>query len=191
MNWQNLGHEYLPTGSGVERSDGLHLTDITRDIYKTLYEEKSNNLFPKGLTMDMGFYWEDVFSRVFADRYSNGLTLRPGELVLDGIAMSPDGIYFSEGHVVLTEYKLTWASVRNNTPETNLLWQWQVLAYLKGIRQYYPTAKIVDFHIIYVAGDYRPPCPKYVGPWRGVATKEEIDKNWDMIVSHAKERGWL
>lgn len=77
-------------GSGLPRStDRPHLTSLIveylREIGQKTFDSDPNEA--QKLGMEMGFVWEEVFSKVLGERMVGG---RPPELVKDGIAFSPD-----------------------------------------------------------------------------------------------------
>jgi len=172
--------EPLPLmGSGVERSEGLHVTDIIRDL-----DQKFGKKYPDDerwnleLAAELGFMFENYIESLLTD------AVRPGEIELDGIILSPDGILFERGKVILLEYKFTWKSARK-TPEDVWKWMAQLKAYCKALG-------VVEarMYIMYVNGDWKtemPQLPRYDITF----TQLEIDENWQMLVNNAKSKGWL
>jgi len=77
-------------GSGLPRStDHPHLTSLIVEYLRAI-GQKTFDKDPddsQKLGMEMGFVWEDVFSRALGARMVGG---RPPELVKDGIGFSPD-----------------------------------------------------------------------------------------------------
>ena len=58
--WQ-IDEEFPFKGSGVERTEGLHLTDILKKIEIDMgWEYKGLGFKNKWLTMEVGFMWESV-----------------------------------------------------------------------------------------------------------------------------------
>jgi len=179
MEFIELDTEFPLTGSGDRSLDRLHLS--------TIYNDLENTLFPKSTTADMnnplwaevGFLWEDTLGRSLADHCSP----RPGEVELDGIVGSPDGFDSDVG--IVDEYKCTWKSIRNAHPENVWKWMTQVKGYCKML-----GVNVVRFHVLYLMGDYRGSGPLYRS-YLFHFTDREVQENWDMLVNHAKNRGWL
>lgn len=192
-------------GSGLPRSSDPshpHLTDLLRRLGRKLnlvpnYENGNKTLqWDMGLTSDVGFWWEEVFSHVFGQRSMK--IARIGEVERDGIVGSPDGIGMDweeeevkgamEGRdgsgmvepVVLYEYKATWKSCKN-PPDANWLWMAQVKSYLwmLGLR-------VAIMPIAYLVGDWRGSGPVYREA-RLRFGEDELRKNWEMVVKFKEE----
>lgn len=179
MDFVELDIEFPLTGPGDRTLDKLHLSDIYTDLDNTLFPKTSNADMNNPLWSEVGFLWESVLSRALADHCSP----RPGEIELDGIIGSPDGYDPETG--ILDEYKCTWKSIRNAHPENVWKWQVQVKGYCKML-----GATVARFHVFYVNGDWRGSGPIY-RPYLFSYTQREIDENWQMLVQHAKAKGWL
>ena len=169
-------------GSGVERSEGLHLTPIIYDIAIKLgiMKPSSDSEDGKAEFFERGFIFEDLLSHVFATR----MALRIGEITLDGITGSPDGLGEWESRLVVEEYKCTSKSL-SRPIEDNWMWVTQVKAYCHMVGV--PKAIM---RVLYVAGDYKPPFPQYRA-YLMEFSQRELEENWSMIVNHAKAQGWL
>jgi len=170
MHYKEIQEEF-PRRQGPPRSPGLHLTDIIVDIVKP--KTSDNDLFK-----EPGFIWEELLSFAFGQSLAD----RPGEIVVDGIAMSPDGMDWENW--VVHEYKVTWRST-NKLPVDNAYWMMQLKGYCKGL-----GATAAKMRILYLMGNYRGSGPQYT-VWEMQFSKLEIDENWEAIVNHAKFRGWL
>lgn len=165
------------------RSQGLHLTDIIKDIGSQLklinvrddISKEELEAFGK-----LGFLWEDLLSTIMGQE----CPIRPFEYELDGIVGSPDGISFEGDKVILNEYKCTWLS-SSNTPDTVWKYMVQTKAYCKMV-----GTDVCIFYMFYVNGDYKTRVPK-PAKYRITYTEKEIEANWNMLVKHAKRRGWL
>ena len=175
-----------PVGSGVNRSKGLHLSNVIHDIANAL------GMNPKGADWDLntccevGFLWEDVLSEVFGNRMGK----RISEVELLGISGSPDGIAYENGELILEEYKCTWRSVRN-CPSDNWKWMTQIKAYCWMLSKQMKTpCTKVRMRILYINGMYKPPSPIY-SEYVIRFTVQELSDNWDMIMNHAKSKGWI
>lgn len=179
MDFVTLDTEFPLTGPGDRTLDRLHLSDIYTDLENTLFPKTTNADMTNPLWAEVGFLWEALLSRVLADHCSD----RPGEIELDGVVGSPDGYDPSTG--IVDEYKLTWKSIRNAHPENVWKWMVQTKGYCKML-----GSTTVRFHVFYVNGDYRGSGPLYRS-YLFTFTQREIDENWQMLISHAKTRGWL
>jgi hypothetical protein len=133
---------------------------------------------PLNLAAEVGFMWEELLSATLKARLPD----RIGEIVLDGITMSPDGLDVEEW--VLWEYKAVWHSSKRS-PADNFKWQSQVKGYCKGVGTL--EAKMA---ILYLNGDWRGGGPEYRG-YKISYTQLEVDENWQMLVNHARSKGWL
>lgn len=200
MESYTLDTDVIPLGSGEPRSKGLHLTDILKSIEHDMGWTHDPFTDP-WLTMDLGFVWEEQLSRSWADRQDrlgHEMIFRPGEVKKDGIIASPDGIgpnvgiIKSDGTIIvkpsprptLYEYKLTWKSIRHRVVDN-----WY---YVTQAKSYLHMTNLTEcfWHIGYLMGDYRGSGPLYRQCY-GEFTKEELDENWTMVISHAKEKGML
>lgn len=180
MDFIELDTKFPLTGSGDRTMDRLHLSTIYNDLEATLFPRKNSGAdMNNQLWAEAGFLWEGVLTRSLAEHCSP----RPGEVELDGIVGSPDGYDPTTG--MLDEYKLTWKSIRNAHPENVWKWQVQVKGYCKMLGT--TTAR---FHVFYVMGDYRGSGPLYRS-YLFSYTQREIDENWQLLVNHARNRGWL
>lgn len=179
MDFVELGTKFPLTGFGDRTLGKLHLSDIYTDLENTLFPKASTADMANQLWAEAGFLWERVLSRALAEHCSE----RPGEIELDGIIGSPDGYDPATG--VMDEYKLTWKSIKNARPENVWKWQVQIKGYCKMLGT--TTAR---FHIFYVMGDYRGSGPLYRS-YLFSYTQREIDENWQLLVNHARARGWL
>ncbi len=182
MNCTRLDEEF-PFTAAIERSPGVHLMDVVKDMARELFNTGSKwvDSAPDFLQFEKGYVWERVLSRAFGD----GIAERIGEIECDGITCSPDGISVDiEGNIVVEEYKCTTVS-SNKSPETIWTWKMQALGYCHAV-----GATVVIFRVFYLMGDYRGMKPVYV-VWRVEFTAAEIEDGWMSIVNHAKMRGWI
>lgn len=204
MEHFTLDADYVPLGSGEPRSLGLHLTDVIKSIEKEMgWNYQGKGFKDQWLTMDLGFVWEEVLSKAWSSRHHalspfHEMIFRPGEVEKDGIVGSPDsigpmiGLIKSDGTVmvepspkpILYEYKLTWKSIKNS-----LLDNWY---YATQAKAYCAMTSLTScfWHVCYLMGDYKGSGPLYRQCYVEF-TQAELDANWDMILSHAKEKGLL
>jgi len=172
-----------PTPTDLNRSPGLHVTDIIKDIMDQsgmLSSIGGNSWGPNQLWLagEVGFMWEEIFSSALKARLPN----RIGEIEVDGVIMSPDGLDVEPWE--LWEYKAVWSSSKRKPVD---IWKWmtQVKAYCKGLG----TLK-VKMAILYLMGDWKGAGPEYRG-FEISFTPLEIQENWEMIIGHAERKGWL
>ena len=166
----------------VPRTSGVHLTDIISDILLTLNlaKEYDSNSDPR-LQYEKGYLWEVVLSRAFAEKVAHQI----GEIELDGILCTPDGISWDDkGSVVVEENKCTARSSKRS-PDENIAWMMQGKGYCKVT-----GATSCIFRIFHHTEIMWNPSGCYA-PWKLEFSQTEIDENWFAIVNHAKMRGWL
>lgn len=164
----------------VERTPGLHLSQIINSLANESgldqYQEHTGG---PTLRMEFGFLWEDVLTLALKER----LPHRMGEVVLDGIIMSPDGAGW-DGRWELAEYKATWKS-SNSNPADNWRWMTQIRSYCHAL-----SSNVCNMFIFYVNGDYRNNGPQSYH-YRISFTDRELEENWAMIINHATKKGWI
>lgn len=139
----------------------------------------------------IGLAWEEYYLGVFLKR--DKVQKHPGELSVDGIHMSPDGIsrdWLKPLHgvgVMITrvhEVKATYKSI-NTVGDMSNQWLWltQVKAYCKGLKTTH--AKL---HVLFLCGDYKMPIRPIVREWTLEFTQHEIDENWSMLKEYRDYR---
>ena len=176
MDVINLNSEFPKDPSLLtDRSPGLHVSQIYGDLQDILFpvRKTNNKLWATG-----GFIWEILLELAF----KHALGVRPGEILLDGVACSPDGINWKDGYV--EEYKFSWKSSKKPV-ESRWVWMCQAMAYCKVT-----GLNVVRFRIFHVNGDYSFDGPIYKDCFI-TFTQEEIDNNWAMLIAHARSKGWL
>ena len=167
----------------------VHVTQLIRGLGEELEIppfNKSNsnkvNLLDLGGNnySELGFLWEEVLERTCKEK----LGVRTEEVELDGIVGSPDGFGVSPFGPCIEEYKCTWRSMKN-PPHTEWRYMMQVKAYCKilGINQ-------VLFRVLYINGDYKPPCPQDKA-YLYVFDQEEVDQCWFQLTSWGIRAGLL
>lgn len=176
--------DQLVFDASPHRSPGLHLSTIIKSICHEIDPKRFPLTEPGDLPwtrFEVGFTFERVLEMAFASRLPH--IFRPGEVVLDGIAMSPDGI--DPNGWVLEEYKSTWMTP-HDVPEGAKCWHWkvQMMAYCHAIGS---TRARLRALFINGSGD-RSPLYKV---WELQFTEEELHDNWRMITTHARAKGWL
>ena len=179
-----IEEEFLPRGSGEPRSndpDRPHLTDIISSIEDEMgWGYKGSGFGGPWLTMELGFMWENVLSYALAERYA----MRVGEVELDGIVGSPDGMSsydpLHKVDMVLEEYKCTWKSTRNPI-EKHWRYMTQVKSYCHMV-----GVSVVVMRVLYVVGDHWGHGPQY-GVYRIEFMPVELEENWRMILQQARK----
>lgn len=161
----------------VERStDKPHVGEIIHDMLIDLgVYKRSSGADP--YQFEKGFMWERMLSLALP-----GCAVRPGEIELDGIVMSPDGIGYDESirESVVEEYKCTAKRADNCDPSDNIGWMMQTKAYCKGM-----GLTSVVFRILSIGRPWEPIPLTYLITF----TQDELDQNWNAIVAYAKHRG--
>jgi len=165
----------MDLSQGTGRTPGLHLSDIYGDLEEVLFSPRKTD---NKLWMQVGFLWEELLTMAF----KSSLGVRPGEVTLDGVIGSPDGINYTDGYV--EEFKSTWKSAKRPLES---IWKYmvQTMGYCKMVGM-----TVVRFRVLYINGDYSYQGPIYKDSFV-VFERQEIDNNWNMLISHAKSKGWL
>jgi hypothetical protein len=185
----------MPSAVGSEtakpRSPGVHVSEIIRDIenelihvgqrrkYDTLTDAEKKRM---GAYVSVGWAWEDILAQSLLKVW-NVPVVPVGELHLDGIAGTPDGLNTDE--YAVEEFKATWRSA--NRPLDPDYWHWlvQIKAYC-----YMLQTNIANLRIFYVCGDYRESGP-FLRMHRLEFSELELQENWQMLYQHAKDKGWF
>lgn len=187
-----------------KRTPGLHLSGILRYIAisskilkgidpvtgKWIGDEDADLMEEDmPLRMALGMAWEEWVACLYPS-----MRWQPGELSLNGIAGSPDGLSLSdltslpflpEWTAIIEEFKCTWKSCRHGILAQKLwIWQGGCYAHMYG-------CKYVRFNILWVNGDYErrgPGGPIYK---RYLVEYSDLDlKNlWDMILLNKNAPG--
>ena len=158
------------------RSVGLHVSSIIRHIMVTSGLAKDSNFTDEDLEYFavVGRLWERVLAETMLPepRY-----IRPGEIEVDGIIGSPDGIDTEDPAVI--EIKVTWLS-SNRAIESFFKYMLQIksYAYMLGLTK-------VKLYVFYVCGNYRPPVPQFKA-WEITFTEAELRTNWHVMKENAR-----
>lgn len=173
------------------RTKGCHLTDIIHDMEKAIGKDRNPRAMGEEkleLYRTVGFLWEDVLTRVINSGRSWAISpglIRPGEIELDGIWMTPDAVDFGVTPPVLEEWKVTWRSAGRDLESENWHWFVQMKAYCHALK-----LTRANLRILYVNGDYKPTVPRPQG-YAIEFNQRELEEAWQMICAHARSRGWL
>jgi hypothetical protein len=150
MDWTQIDEPFPLIGSAnLARSPGLHLSSIIRSLMTTLNLQKKAAGWDMDVAAGVGLLWEELLTRAYGDSQA----FRPGEIAVDGVIMTPDGLSLAqvdgERVLVLEEYKATWRS-NKNPPYTNLAWDWQIKSYMRAVG----TLRAV-MRILYIVTNWR------------------------------------
>jgi hypothetical protein len=183
----------------AERSEGLHLSRIYGDLDRAIQKPKSNDFTDDDLNefAQVGFLWERVLETTLADIAFSATPeryCRIGELTsTEGVVMTPDYLdldFRGDGSYQhgLEEWKATWRSVKNAENLERNHWKWlvQIKGYCKELGTPYARLRAV-----YLVGDWRSrivPTPKM---WEMEFTSRELKENWEMLMGHARRKGWM
>jgi hypothetical protein len=184
--------------SGPRTRDKVHLSDIYKILMKRLQPDRFDDARPMDmLKIGMGLLFERALERELAEAFA---VVRPGEIVSDeGVHCSPDGVNPTE--VAGEEYKVSYMSCRKGISET---------VEVDGVIYHIPLDKFVHWFIqmkgyahvlgindfilraLFVRGDYSSfPDKPLLKFWRIHFTDEEIQDNWSMLMTIAREEGLL
>lgn len=163
-----------------ERSDGVHLSQVIKDLDEALNPDRYKNDWDLNAAAQLGVFWEMALERAYREMFAIDI----GEVELDGIIGTPDGLGKDEDGLCLEEYKCTWLSCKKS-PLDVFYYKTQGMGYCKmtGIHR-------MKWRILHVMGDYRGSGPVY-NVWDVRFEPEEVDENWEMLVNHARHREWL
>lgn len=201
---------HLPKSVG--RSGGLHVSDIIRDLaLKTgVLDAKYDRpiLDTDSEMVQVGLAWENYL----AEYQHPEIVFHGSEIVLDGIAMSPDGISSvdaddyaeaigieqQEEQWILHEFKATKKTSRDFKESMRLrskkclMWLWQIESYRNALNKLYPdkACTLSKLHVLFVNGNYSrdeadPESGISYKIFKLVHTPQELDDTWTMILSHA------
>lgn len=173
-----------------ERSVGCHVSKIIKSLekkYGRLAGRKDVDDDNQEQWKDYrlaGFVMERAFKEVVAESTKLKL-IRPGELCVDNIYMTPDFLDV-EGWAV-EEWKCTWRSMSWDIDDMAQFFSWwaQIKAYCRAL-----GVLKARLRVFYVNGDYRPRKPQ-PRAWEITFEPWELDENWQMILQHAKEEGMI
>lgn len=171
----------FPFKPAIARSKGVHVSEIIRSIMIDLYGDDRTMTNETRMKMDAGFCWEEALSIAWGQQ----LGKRPGEIIVDGIAGSPDGIKEENGNIVVEEYKFTSYSAKKDITE-NMRWMMQLKAYCNMLNTAY-----AEMHILFINGDYKHPFAPQYHVYAIEFSVQELVENWSMICNHAKQKGMI
>lgn len=166
------------------RTPAIHLSSIIKDMMLTSGINRAGNgpqssPSEQHLIFEKGFLWERMIEvalqgQMEVDQLANPSDLiRPGEVCMDGIYMTPDAINVRLGHV--EEWKATGIrSAKFDIPTRRLEWLWQAGAY----------ARFFGFTRAVIRVWHHMEMPPAVTQWDIEWTDQEIEQNWQRIKDH-------
>lgn len=200
-----LGHSDAP------RTEGLHLSTVYKHLMETLQPDRFNSAVPMNMKrVEIGLLFENMLERAMVEKFA---AVRPGELISDeGILMTPDGV--NPALMAGEEYKATWMSSSKGISETVIIdtmpcdvplpkffhWFLQMLGYAKWL-----DVRTFLLRVLFVNGDYKwhesinpitgkkesiPTGPQFKS-YRVTFTDQEVEDNWALLMSVAREKGLL
>jgi hypothetical protein len=177
---------FLPRSS-VARSEGIHVSGLIRSIAAIMGILKPEWVDDPDYIGDIreitdpaavlriciGLAWEEWYISNILTR--DGVADHPGEMCVDGVHMTPDGI--STSPLTIHEVKASYKSI-NTTADFSKQWMWltQLKCYCKGARTLYGR-----FHVLHICGNYKFPLSPELKCWDIEFTKKEIDTNWELM----------
>ncbi|MEA3349626.1 MAG: hypothetical protein U9Q82_03285 [Chloroflexota bacterium] len=122
------------------------------------------------MQFEKGWLWEEALSLAFGQKAA----VRPGEVELDGIAGSPDGIDTDGNELIVEEYKCT-AARSSKSPADMWRWMMQVKGYCKMMGAVKCVFRVLHLEFV----------PVYK-VWELTFTQGELDENWEAVMNQAK-----
>ena len=185
----------------VPRSPGLHVSGIIRcmatemGILKPEWAEELSLVDVREikdpiavLRICVGLAWEEWYIPQMKEILDH-----PGEMLLDGVYMSPDGESISsvmitpeseEWVMMVHEVKATWKSTRTVGDLTQqFMWLAQMKAYCKA-----KSTRFAMLHVLFLCGDYSYPISPQLRKYLVEFTQQEVDINWAMLLNYRDHR---
>lgn len=174
------------------RTAGTHLSHILMLIIEAQSSSNRPDLSEEQLEAyrTFGFLFERVlFDILLQDRRIE----RVGELKQDGIIITPDALDLDRHENI--EAKVTWRGmpedVRDMTeqlhdPDRFSYWRMQMLAQCKGL-----NTLDQQLWTFFANGNYKDKRVPTLRRWQIKWTREEVERNWEMIYKFAKKRGMV
>ena len=133
------------------------------------------------LCMAIGMAWEDWVVGLYPN-----IVWQPGEVCLDDIYGSPDGLSHDApgDELMLEEFKATWMSLRTHEDILKCKkYMWQMAAYC-----HMNKAEYARLHVCWMAGEYwKPQTPAYM-VYRLHFSAVETEQFWNKVVMPNRDR---
>lgn len=179
--------------ASVTRTPGCHVTDIVREIMIGIDPKRYARTYDAGASenwQEAGFIWEELLSRLFAQRIEETATrFRPGEVTRDDIIGSPDAVCIEDNGetLIVEEYKATWKSSRGFDlyDKRYLYWLLQIQAYC-----YMIGARQARLYVLHINGNYEGYIPQTSG-WLLTFTEIELAEAWQGLRNMGRKKGWI
>ncbi len=176
LEWADLNRRVPKTRfSSMVRSSGIHLSGIIKPTLQAAgLMDKYDEVDEMPLAVMLGTFFEEGIVTLYPD-----MIWQPGEITLDGIAGSPDGL--TEGPPLqLEEFKFTMKSQYTHQGEDILKekrWIWQISGYchMMGITQ-------ARLHVFWSRGDYRERWGPIYSIYTIGFTEEELARFWRNVI---------
>jgi hypothetical protein len=184
----------------TERTEGLHLSQIILDLLIGLEPGKYAKQTHENVRW-MNFLAGLIFERVLEEAWLSKEfqhrpeLVRPGEIKLDGILMTPDAYDTVKRRP--EEYKCTKKSCRQSVLDKKFWPYWvQLKAYAYALKTIGYGTNSGALYILHINGNYSrddddPDSGYVIKPWEDEWSDLQLEENWAMIVQHARNRGWL
>lgn len=199
---------FLPPPA-TPRSEGVHVSSIIRAIALDMGKLKPEYADPSDegalvdqraitdplaiLRMSIGLAWENWYIPQILG--PTGVKKHPGELHIDNIHMSPDGLsvdviitqQFRQRVMKVHEVKATYKST-NTVGDMSREWMWlaQLQGYCKGA-----GTRHAKIHVLFLCGDYKMPITPQLKCWDINFTQVELDQNWELMKEYRDYREGL
>lgn len=176
LEWSDLAKRVPRTRANTsKRSSGIHLSGIIRPTLQRaglmdVYDDTDD----MPLCVMLGMFFEEGIVTLYPR-----IIWQPGELVMDGIVGSPDGL--TEGPPVqLEEFKFTMKSQYKFQGEDILtckLWMWQLSGYCH-------MAQLTQarLHVFWSRGDYREKWFPVYYTYLISFTEDELKRFWTNVI---------
>lgn len=166
----------------LDRSPGIHLSDIINDISIRLGHYKPTPLNMARLQLGNAFEWA-MIERLL--RHHPGRYTRVPERYLDGIYITGD--LFDKSLWRPNEFKMTWQGAVDTPAEFA-----NKTGFDKYRKQACAQAKVMrsdsaSIPILHPSGDYKSRREPLYREWEERWTQAEIDRNWDNLLQHRDE----
>jgi len=191
--------DHIQLDEGHGRTSGIHVSGVIRAIAVQMGyldpEEPVEEGADPAERFDLQTRTRICLGLAFEEWLSKripGLDYHFGEVVQDGIIMSPDGFSFMPDAAGVEagrvhEFKLTWKSQNRSR---NWIKEWMWLAQMKS---YCRALSVLEcwLHVYWINGDYSTPGAMGLGTgpcyevYRFEFTEREVELNWKLILDNA------